>query len=83
MLDSDAEVVRIVEDATDVLPCPLEAVIVWFIIGNGINPSGPKAKGNPEVFGIWQAEVVALFVAVTVQPETVLQVVVQLMLVPE
>jgi hypothetical protein len=69
--------------------CPaVELVTDWFISGAGVlNPSGPKANGK--ISSILQracrTEVVALFVAVTVtvKPETVQQVVVQLMPVSE
>jgi hypothetical protein len=40
-----------------------------------VSPSGPNAKGKPDVLGSWHSEVVALFVAVIVHPEMVLQVV--------
>lgn len=67
--------------------CPaVELVTDWFISGAGVlNPSDPKANGKTSSIlqRACRTEVVALFVAVTVKPETVQQVVVQLMPVSE
>ncbi|RDL40035.1 uncharacterized protein BP5553_00014 [Venustampulla echinocandica] len=81
--DVDAKVIKLVEDTTDEVPWAVEAVADLFMTCKGINPSGPKAKGKPEVFGNSHDEVVAVFVTVAVQPETVVHVVEQLMLAPD
>lgn len=52
----------------------IDAAVDWFI-PKIVSPSGPNANGKPDVLGSRHSDVVALFVTVTLRPETVLQVV--------